>query len=66
MMSVHACRRCRQIGRDSSYCPSCGRRLESLDFKVVYDLMHDQRKGSSRREAASAAQGHGPGPFSES
>ena len=42
MPSINACWSCGQIGRDSSHCPRCGRRLELLDFETVHTLLRER------------------------
>jgi hypothetical protein len=44
MSSINACWSCGQIGRDSSHCPRCGRRLELLDFETVHSLLRERGK----------------------
>jgi len=48
MPSINACWSCGQIGRDSSHCPRCGRRLEPLDFETVHSLLRE-RSGRTKQ-----------------
>jgi len=52
MPSINACRSCGQIGRDSSHCPRCGRRLELLDFEMVHSLLRERGERIVPRSAA--------------
>ena len=47
MTSIHACRSCGRIDRDRTHCATCGRRLEALDFGVVYELARKRHYGGA-------------------